>query len=388
MFHLPKGVIYLDGNSLGPLPKTACDHVSKMMREEWGEQLILGWNTHGWMALATELGDRVGGLIGAEPGHVVLGDTLSIKVYQALAAGLDINHDRKVILSDNGNFPTDLYMAQGLIGSLDKQHELRCVNPEDIWDNIDDTIAVLMLTEVDYKTGRLHDMKSLTKKAHDCGVITVWDLAHSAGAIPVDLADAKADFAVGCTYKYLNGGPGSPAFIYVAPKHANNVRPALSGWLGHDAPFAFEQNYRPGSGIERMRVGTPPVIALKSLEAALDIWDLADMSDVRAKSIELCDLFLSEVEARCPGLILTSPRDGKNRGSQVSFRFAEAFAVKQALIAHGVIGDFRAPDTIRFGFTPLYLDAADVLAAVKVLENVITTRIWDQPKFKQREKVT
>jgi kynureninase len=219
-------------------------------------------------------------------------------------------------------------------------------------------------------------------------VITVWDLAHSAGAIPVDLADAKADFAVGCTYKYLNGGPGAPAFIYVAPKHANNVRPALSGWLGHDAPFAFEQDYRPGSGIERMRVGTPPVIALKSLEAALDIWDLADMSDVRAKSIELCDLFLSEVEARCPGLILTSPRDGKNRGSQVSFKFAEAFAVKQALIAHGVIGDFRAPDTIRFGFTPLYLDAADVLAAVKVLENVITTRIWDQPKFKQREKVT
>jgi len=388
MFHLPAGVIYLDGNSLGPLPKAVCDHVSKMMRDEWGEQLILGWNSCGWMSLATKLGDRIGRLIGAEPGHVVLGDTLSIKVYQALAAGLDINRDRKVVLSDTGNFPTDLYMAQGLIKTLGKQHELRCVSPEEIWDNIDETVAVLMLTEVDYKTGRLHDMKSLTKKAHDCGVITIWDLAHSAGAIPVDLVAAEADFAVGCTYKYLNGGPGAPAFIYVAPKHADLVQPALSGWLGHDAPFAFERDYRPGSGVERMRVGTPPVIALKSLEAALDIWDLADMADIRAKSIELCDLFLTEVEARCPELTLASPRDWKKRGSQVSFRFSEAFAVKQALIAHGVIGDFRAPDTIRFGFTPLYLDESGVLAAVEVLENVITNRIWDQSKYKLREKVT
>ncbi|MEP1110294.1 MAG: aminotransferase class V-fold PLP-dependent enzyme, partial [Nitratireductor sp.] len=235
LFHLPNGLIYLDGNSLGPLPKKAIEKTTTTMREEWGEMLIRGWNAAGWMAQPRSIGDRVGRLIGAPAGSVVLGDTLSIKVYQALASALELRPQRKVVLSDNGNFPTDLYMASGLIQSLDKGHELKIVAPEEVEDAIDDTVAAIMLTEVDYRTGRLHDMKRLTEKAHAAGALAIWDLAHSAGALPVDLAGADADFAVGCTYKYLNGGPGAPAFIYVAPRLAEQVRPALSGWLGHEA---------------------------------------------------------------------------------------------------------------------------------------------------------
>ncbi len=387
-FHLPPGVTYLDGNSLGPLPRAACDHVSNMMRAEWGEMLITGWNKAHWMSLVRDIGDRIGGLIGAEPGHVVMGDTLSIKVYQALAAALDLNPGRKVILSDRGNFPTDLYMAEGLIKSLDNGHELRLVNHDEISENIGDSVAVLMLTEVDYKTGQRHDMQALSDKARANGVITIWDLAHSAGALPVDVSRAKADFAVGCSYKYLNGGPGAPAFIYVAPKHADIVRPALSGWLGHEAPFAFDLDYRPGAGIERMRVGTPPVIALKALEAALTLWEDVDMAALRAQSIALGDLFISEVERRCPALTLASPRQGEMRGSQVSFRFAHGYPAMQALIARGVIGDFRAPDIMRFGITPLYIDRQDILRAVAVLEDVITNRLWDDPAYQIRGKVT
>ena len=388
MFQLPDGVIYLDGNSLGPLPKAAVAHVSDMMTNQWGEMLITGWNKAGWMDLATKIGDRVGGLIGAEPGHVVMGDTLSIKVYQALASALELNPNRRVVLSDNGNFPSDLYIAQGLLKSLGPNYELRVVNPENISENINQDVAVLLLTEVDYRTGKLHDMKTLTAKAHCNGVITVWDLAHSAGATVVDLAGCKADFAVGCTYKYLNGGPGAPAFIYVSPRHVENIRPALSGWMGHQAPFAFDLDYRPGTGVERMRVGTPPVIALKSLEAALDIWDMVEMRDVRAKSLDLCDLFIREIEIRCPGLTLHSPRSGAERGSQVSLRFSEGFAAIQALTARGVIGDFRAPDVMRFGFTPLFIDEADVLAAVAIIEDVITNNLWDRPEYRIRSRVT
>jgi kynureninase len=388
MFHLPEGMIYLDGNSLGPLPKTAASHVGSMMTDQWGEMLITGWNKAGWMDKPRALGDRVGRLIGAEPGQVVMGDTLSIKVYQAVASALELNPGRKVVLSDNGNFPTDLYMADGLLKSLGDDYELRVVDPEAVADNITDEIAVLMLTEVDYRTGRKHDMKALTAKAHEHSVITVWDLAHSAGALPVDLAGCNADFAVGCTYKYLNGGPGAPAFIYVAPRHAETVRPALSGWLGHEAPFAFDLDYRPGQGIDRMRVGTPPVLQLTALESAMDIWDMADMADVRAKSIELCDLFISLVEESCPDLTLASPRDGETRGSQISFAFEEGYAAMQALIARGVIGDFRAPNIMRFGLTPLYIDEADVRGAVDILADIMTNRLWDRPEYKIRAAVT
>ncbi|PCJ76124.1 MAG: kynureninase [Rhodobacteraceae bacterium] len=388
MFQIPVGTIYLDGNSLGPLPKDAPVRVANMLKDEWGDMLITGWNKAGWMQQPTSVGNRIARLIGAEENSVVMGDTLSIKVYQAVASALELNPTRKVILSDNGNFPTDLYMTNGLIRTLNEGHQLRTVNPEDIEAAIDDTVAVLLLTEVDYRTGRKHDMQRLTAKAHAAGVITIWDLAHSAGALPVDLSGCNADFAVGCTYKYLNGGPGAPAFIYVAPRHADKVRPALSGWLGHESPFAFDLDYQPGNGIERMRVGTPPVIALAVLEAALDIWDMADIKDVRAKSIELCDMFITEVEARCPQLTLDTTSDGTARGSQVSFRFADGYAVMQALIAEGVVGDFRAPDTIRFGFAPLYIDEADVMAAVDILENIMTNDLWNTGAFKTKSAVT
>lgn len=388
MFHIPDGMIYLDGNSLGPLPKAAPAHVAKAMTEEWGEMLITGWNKAGWMAKATEVGDRVAKLIGAEAGHVVMGDTLSIKVYQALASALELRPERRVILSDSGNFPSDLYMAEGLIKSLGQGHELRIVAPEEVEENITEDVAVTLITEVDYRTGRLHDMKALTAKAHSVGALTIWDLAHTAGATDVKLSEARADFAVGCTYKYLNGGPGAPAFIYVAPQHANLVRPALSGWLGHDAPFAFDLSYRAGAGIERMRVGTPPILALASLEAALDAWATVDMSDLRTRSQELTQLFLEEVERRCPMLTLASPRDAAARGSQISFSFEQGYAAMQALIARGVIGDFRAPDIMRFGFTPLFIDKADVLSACDVIEEVMTGKLWDKPEYHARAAVT
>jgi kynureninase len=279
-------------------------------------------------------------------------------------------------------------MAEGLISLLGPEYELRLVAPEDVEAAITDEIAVTLITEVDYRTGRKHDMATLTAKAHANGVVTIWDLAHSAGALPVDLAGAKADFAVGCTYKYLNGGPGAPAFIYVSPRHADNVLPALSGWLGHDSPFAFDLGYTPGAGIARMRVGTPPIVQMAALDAALDVWDDVDMEDLRARSIELSDRFIAGVEATCPDLTLASPRDATQRGSQVSFRFADGYAAMQALIAHKVIGDFRAPDIMRFGFTPLYINEADVDAAVEILARIMRDRLWDQPEFKQRKAVT
>lgn len=388
MFHLPEGMIYLDGNSLGPLPRAAAPRVGAMMEQEWGEMLITGWNKAGWMQKSRGLGDRIGRLIGAGPGNVIVGDTLSIKVYQALASALELNPSRRVVLSDNGNFPSDLYMAQGLLASLGADYELRVVDPESVEENISEEVAVLMLTEVDYRTGRKHDMRALTAKAHEAGVLTVWDLAHSAGALPVDLAGCGADFAVGCTYKYLNGGPGAPAFIYVAPRHAGTARPALSGWLGHEAPFAFDLDYRAGPGVERMRVGTPPVLQMTALEAAMDIWDSVDMDALRARSMQLCDLFIAEVEAKCPQLELASPRDALYRGSQVSFKFHEGYAAMQALIARGVIGDFRAPDIMRFGFTPLYIDEGDVRAAAGIIADVMGNALWDSPEYKIRNAVT
>jgi kynureninase len=293
-----------------------------------------------------------------------------------------------VIVSDNGNFPSDLYMAEGLIRSLDRGYRLKIVDPEDVEAAIDETVAVLMLTEVDYRTGRLHDMAALTHKAHAAGALALWDLAHSAGALPIDLAAAGADFAVGCTYKYLNAGPGAPAFIYIAPKHLEKARPALSGWLGHEAPFAFDLDYRSGRGIERMRVGTPPIIALAALDAALDAWDGVAMADVRRQSIALIDLFIDQVEARCPELTLASPRDGTKRGSQVSFRHPNGYAIMQALIARGVVGDFRAPDAIRFGFTPLYIGEKEVRAAVDILADVVNNRRWDAPQYHAKARVT
>ncbi|MDP2085198.1 MAG: kynureninase [Gemmobacter sp.] len=388
MFDLPEGVIYLDGNSLGPLPRGVADRVGRAITAEWGQMLITGWNKAGWMDMPARVGDRIARLIGAEPGHVVMGDTLSIKVYQALASALEMNPGRKVILSDTGNFPSDLYMADGLVRTLGQGYALRTVAPEDVLDAIDDTVAVTLITEVDYRTGRRHDMKAITARAHAMGALTVWDLAHSAGALDCDLSGAQADFAVGCTYKYLNSGPGGPAFIYVAPRHADRARPALSGWLGHAAPFAFDLDYRPGAGIERMRVGTPPILQLAALDAALDVWDHVAMADLRARSLALSDAFIAAVERACPDLTLTTPRDPAMRGSQASFRHPQGYAIMQSLIARGVIGDFRAPDILRFGFTPLFIGFDEVERAATILAEVMANRLWDRPEYHARAKVT
>jgi kynureninase len=388
LFDLPDGVIYLDGNSLGPLPRAVPERLARVVSDEWGEMLITGWNRAGWIDLPRRTGDRIARLIGAPEASVVVGDTLTIKVYQALAAALEMRPDRRVILSDTGNFPTDLYMAEGLIRTLDRGHELRLVAPDEVEAGIDGDLAVLMLTEVDYRTGRRHDMARLTAKAHEAGALAIWDLAHSAGAFPVDVTAGKADFAVGCTYKYLNAGPGAPAFIHVAPEHTEAARPALSGWMGHEAPFAFDLDYRPGDGIDRMRVGTPPILQLAALDAALDVWDAVELADIGTRSIELSQLFIAEVEAACPDLTLASPRDPHARGSQVSFRFEHGYAAMQALIAEGVIGDFRAPDIMRFGLTPLYLGPGDIRRAAGILGDIMSERRWDRPEFHTRQAVT
>lgn len=387
-FILPEGLVYLDGNSLGPMPKSVPERVAGVMNEEWAQMLIRGWNTAGWMAQPSNVGTAVGRLIGAPAGSVVMGDTLSVKVYQALAAGLKMRPKRRVILSDAGNFPSDLYMAEGLVGLLGQDYALRTVAPEQVAEAIDEDVAVVMLTEVDYRTGRKHDMKVVTELAHAAGAVMLWDLAHSAGAIPVDLTAAGCEFAVGCTYKYLNGGPGAPAFIYVRPDLADAAEPALSGWLGHDSPFDFDLNYTPAKGIERMRVGTPPVLQMAALEEAMKVWDGVEMTDVRAASIALQEQFIAEVERDVPELTLASPRDPNLRGSQVSFRFEEGYAAMQAVIARGVIGDFRAPDIMRFGFTPLFIDGADVSAAVAVIREVMAKQLWDDEKYKVRSRVT
>jgi kynureninase len=388
MFHLPEGLTYLDGNSLGPLPRGAAARAQAVIADEWGEGLIRSWNRAGWMAQPSRVGDAVARLVGAAPGSVVMGDTLSIKVYQALASALDLVPDRRVVLSDTGNFPTDLYMAEGLLASLDRGHALRLVEPEAVAGAIGPEVGVVMLTHVDYRTGRMHDMAAITRAAQAAGAVVIWDLAHSAGAVPVDLGACRPEFAVGCTYKYLNGGPGAPAFIHVRPDLADRVRPALSGWLGHAQPFAFDLGYRAGAGIERMRVGTPPVIQMAVLEAALAVWEGVDMGDLRRASIALSERFIAGVERDCPDLVLASPRDPATRGSQVSFRHPEGYAIMQALIAEGVIGDFRAPDILRFGFAPLYNDAADVDRAVAVLARVLASRGWDRPEFRARAAVT
>ena len=388
LFDIPEGMIYLYGSSLGPLPKVVPQRVAEVIKEEWGQQLIKGWNVAKWMEQPGRVGNQVAKLVGAPDDSVMIGDTLSIKVFQALAASLKMRPTRKVILSDNGNFPTDLYMAEGLIDTIGKDYELRVVDPEAVADAIDESVAVVMLTQVDYRSGRLHDMNALTQKAHQAGAVMLWDLAHSAGAIPLDLEVSHCEFAVGCTYKYLNGGPGAPAFIYVRPDLMADVKPALAGWMGHDLPFAFEQNYRPSSSIERMRVGTPPVLQVSALEAALSVWGGVDMQELREACITLSERFISEVEARCPLLTLASPRDSEVRGSQVSFAFEHGYAVVQALVDRDVIGDFRAPNIMRFGFTPLYLDEQDVVAAVDVLQEILDNKLWDDPKYLAKKAVT
>ena len=387
-FYIPEGIIYLDGNSLGPLTKKAQDRIQHTLNNEWGEMLITGWNKAGWMDQPNKVGDRIARLIGAAPKTVTVGDTLSIKVFQALASAINFQKNRKVLLTDASNFPSDIYAAQGLINMLKADHKLKIVNTDNLIENINENVAAIFFTEVDYRTGRRYDAKKIIKTAKQNGALVILDLAHSAGAIDTNLTELDVDFAVGCTYKYLNGGPGSPAFIYVNPNLINSLEPCLSGWLGHENPFDFSLQYNPASGIDRMRVGTPPVIALAALEASLDIWETVNIKDVRETSIQLTDQFIKGVEQKCPMLQLITPRIPENRGSQVSFSFKHGYAVMQACIERGVIGDFRAPDVMRFGFTPLFVDSQDVERATEILAEIMSKDLWNDPKFQKRNKVT
>ena len=387
-FYIPEGIIYLDGNSLGPLTKKAQDRIQHTLNNEWGEMLVTGWNKAGWMDQPNKVGDRIARLIGAAPKTVTVGDTLSIKVFQALASAINFQKNRKVLLTDASNFPSDIYAAQGLINMLKADHELKIVNTDNLIENINENVAAIFFTEVDYRTGRRYDAKKIVKTAKQNGALVILDLAHSAGAIDTNLTELDVDFAVGCTYKYLNGGPGSPAFIYVNPNLINSLEPCLSGWLGHENPFDFSLQYNPASGIDRMRVGTPPVIALAALEASLDIWETVNIKDVRETSIQLTDQFIKGVEQKCPMLQLITPRIPENRGSQVSFSFKHGYAVMQACIERGVIGDFRAPDVMRFGFTPLFVDSQDVERASEILAEIMSKDLWNDPKFQKRNKVT
>ena len=394
-FEMPDGVLYLDGNSLGPLPKTTPARVERLLREEWGKNLIRGWLADGWMEKPLALGDRLARLIGADAGEVAVVDTTSINVFKLLAAAFAMRPDRRVILSDRENFPTDLYMAQGLSALMDKGHELKLVGEDEIASALDESVAVVMLTQTNFKSGRVHAMREITAAAHRVGALTLWDLAHSAGAYPVDLNGAGADFAVGCSYKYLNAGPGGPAFLYVARRHQAAAHQPLTGWLGHESPFEFDTRYRPADGIRRQICSSPGILGLVALEAALEIFEDTDMAAIRRKSNALCDLFIELVEARCGGhgFELASPREAGMseplvRGSQVSFRHPEGYAIVQALIQRGVIGDFRAPDVLRFGFTPLYLGYADVYDAVEHLVQVMEGSEWDVDAFRTRAAVT
>lgn len=390
-FMLPEGVIYLDGNSLGPLPRAALERGRQVLVEQWGAGLIRSWNSAGWFELPTRLGDKLARLLGAGPGEVVLTDTISLNVFKALAAAVRLRPGRRVIVSERDTFPTDLYMVQGMIEFLQQGYELRLTDEDlPLERALDEDAAVLLLSHVNYRTGALHDMAEVTALAHRRGALAIWDLAHSAGAVPVDLRAAGADFAVGCTYKYLNGGPGSPAFIWVAGRHQDQARQPLSGWWGHQAPFAMAPDYQPAPGVRRFLCGTQPVLALAVAECGLDAALRADMRLVRAKSLALSDLFIDLVERRCAGhpLTLVTPRDPAARGSHVSFCHPEGYAVIQALIARGVIGDYREPRLMRFGLTPLYLRYTDVWDAVEALRDLLDNRGWDRPEHRQRGAVT
>ena len=389
-FILPEGVAYLDGNSLGPLPRATPGRVAAVVEREWGAGLIRSWNDAGWIGLPARVGDKVGRLLGAPLGTVVAADSTSVNLFKLLSAALRLRPGRRVILSEAGNFPTDLYIAEGLAALLGRGHELRLAAPGEVAGALGPDVAVVMLTHVDYRTGAMHDMAAVTAAAHAAGALTLWDLAHSAGAVPVDLAAADADLAVGCGYKFLNGGPGAPAFLYVAERLQGEARYPLTGWLGHAEPFAFDASYRPAPGIAGAVVGTPSILAMAALEVGVDIAPRAPMAEVRAKSLRQAALLMDLVAQRCPGagLELATPVAEQERGSQVSFRHPAACAVMQALIARGVIGDFRTPDIIRFGITPLTLRYADLWDAAAALEGVLALGEWQQARFQVRNRVT
>ena len=392
-FLLPDRVIYLDGNSLGALPRSTPQRLAKVVENEWGGDLITAWNRHGWIASPQRIGDKIARLVGAGPGEVIVAESTSVNLFKVLAVALKMRPDRRVIVSESGNFPTDLYMAEGLASLLGKGYTLRLVESAHLAQAIDDDTAVLMLTHVNFRTGTMHDMQVLTHAAHDAGALAIWDLAHSAGAVPVDLTSAAVDFAIGCGYKYLNGGPGAPAFVYAAIRHHGQhggVAQPLYGWLGHEAPFEFSPSYRPAPGIRQYLCSSPSILAMAALEEGVDLLLEADMDAIRAKSLQMTRAFLQLVDARCSGFGLSpaTTRHVERCGSQVSLAHPDGYAVMQALIARGVIGDFRTPNLMRFGFTPLYTRFVDVWDAVETLRDVLATEEWRKPEFQSRAEVT
>jgi len=388
LFNIPPGMIYLDGNSLGPPLKEIESISESVIVKEWGGKLIKGWNESNWMEQPLIVGNKIANLIGGDKGSIVAGDTLSIKTYQALAAAIKLNPQRNIILTDIDNFPSDIYIAEGLVDTLNSNFEVRKVKSTDILSSLTKDVNVVLLTHVNYKTGAMFDIEAVTNSVHENGSTIIWDLAHSAGAIPLDLKAINCEFAVGCTYKFLNGGPGSPAFIYVRPDLIKKCYPILRGWLGHKAPFDFTNTFEKSASIEMMRVGTPPVIQMAILEKALDIFRDLDFYKLREESIKLSDLFINMVEQTCSDLQLESPIKPSERGSQVSFSHPSGYAIMQALIDRNIVGDFRTPDIIRFGITPLYINEKDIIRTVKVLEDILSKRLWDTPAYLNRKKVT
>jgi kynureninase len=386
-FRLPAGIIYLDGNSLGALPAAAPGALSETIERQWGDDLIGSWNKHGWIDWPTRIAAKLAPIIGAKPNELLIADSTSVCLFKLLAAAVHARPGRKTVLTRRGNFPTDLYVAQGVADMLGLN--LRAVEPDEIIGAIDADTAVVTLTHVDYRSGSIYDMQAINDAARDAGALVVWDLSHSAGAVELDLNQSGAELAVGCGYKYLNGGPGAPAFIYVAETLQSDLSNPLQGWMGHADPFAFVDDYRPAEGMLKFLTGTPSILGLAALDAGLATFEGIATRDLAAKSRSLSQLFIDEVEARCGDQIrLASPRDPMQRGSHVVFAHAQAYAIMQALLARGVIGDFRAPDLMRFGFAPLYNSHGEMVRAAEILADVLATREWDQPRFRERAKVT
>ena len=386
-FDLPEGLIYLDGNSLGALPRAVKARIDTTLTREWGRDLITSWNKADWIGLPARVAGKIAPLIGAGAHEVMAADSTSVNIFKLAAGALGLRPDRRVILTEPGNFPTDLYVLEGL-RSLCPDVEIRTVATDDLIPALGPDVALLLLTHAHYKTGRLHDMAALSEAARRAGALSLWDLSHSAGALDIDLNRDGADLAVGCGYKFLNGGPGAPAFLYVAERHQSGFRSPLTGWMGHARPFDFIDAYEPAPGMAQTLSGTPQILGLSALDAALEAFEGVTMAQLRAKSLALGDLFLDLVEARCPQLELACPRASHLRGSQASLRHPEGYAIVQALIARGVIGDFRAPDVLRFGFTPLYQRHVDIFDAVDILAEVMDREDWRKPEFQARAKVT
>jgi len=389
-FEIPAGVIYLDGNSLGALARPVAERVRAVLTQEWARDLVGAWVSAGWIDLPRRVGAKIAPLIGAAADEVIVADSTSVNLFKCILAAADINRSRSVIVTERGEFPTDVYVAEGVEQATDGRLRHRLCEPEALDASIDEDTAVLLLSHVHYRSALVRDMKALTAKAHAAGALTIWDLSHSAGAIRVDLDGAGADFAVGCGYKYLNGGPGAPAFLFAARRHHAAMRSPLTGWLGHAAPFGFEDSYRPAAGVSRFICGTPGVLGMSALEASIDLLGGLDIAAIEHKGRQLGQLFIALAERRCAGfgLMLASPRDPAERGCHVAFRHPQGYPVMRALIERGVIGDFREPDVLRFGFAPLYLRYRDVRDAVEILQDVLSRGSWRQARYAERQSVT